>query len=248
MRLAVAGGTGVVGQHVVAAAEAAGHETVTLSRRTGTDLLTGDGLAAALDGSHALIDVANTPTLNRSKAVSFFEITTQNMLAAERAAGVGHHVALSIVGIDRVPSGYYEGKRRQEALVAAGDVPWSILRATQFHEFPGQLLARLKSPIVLAPRMRSATVSAREVAEHLVALATAEPHGRAPDLSGPEVHEMPDLMQLVLAAQGRRRPMLAVRIPGKAGKAMATGGLLPTEPGSIGKQTFADWLKNAQHA
>src|SRR4051812_13460948 len=121
MRLAVAGGTGVVGQHVVAVAQAAGHEVVTLSRRTGTDLLTGTGLASALDGSQALIDVANTPTLNRAKAVSFFEVTTRNMLAAEREAGVGQHVALSIVGIDRVPSGYYEGKRRQEALVAASD-------------------------------------------------------------------------------------------------------------------------------
>lgn len=248
MRLAVAGGTGVVGQHVVAVAQAAGHEVVILSRRTGTDLLSGVGLAAALDGSHALIDVANTPTLNRGKAVSFFEVTTGNMLAAEREAGVGQHVALSIVGIDRVSSGYYEGKRRQEALVEAGDVPWSILRATQFHEFPGQLLARLKGPIVLAPRMRSATVAAREVAEHLVDLATGAPRGRAPDLSGPEVHEMPDLMRQVLASQGRRKPMIRVRLPGAAGRAMATGGLLPVEPGSVGKQTFAEWLENAHSA
>ena len=244
----MAGGTGVVGQHVVAVAEAAGHQAVVLSRRTGTDLLAGVGLAAALEGSHAVIDVANTPTLNRAKAVRFFEDTTRNLLAAEHEAGVGQHVALSIVGIDRVPSGYYEGKRRQEALVAAGDVPWSILRATQFHEFPGQLLARLKGPVVFAPRMRSATVAAREVAEHLVALATGEARGRVPDLSGPEVHEMPDLMRRVLAAQSRRRPVVAVRLPGKAGKAMATGGLLPSEPGSVGTQTFAEWLEDAPHA
>jgi uncharacterized protein YbjT (DUF2867 family) len=127
-------------------------------------------------------------------------------------------------------------------------VPWSVLRATQFHEFPGQLLARLKGPVVFAPRMRSATVAAREVAEHLVAIATSPPTGRAAELSGPEVHEMPDLMRMVLAARGRRRLMIPMRLPGAAGKAMAAGGLLPIEPGSVGKQTFAEWLLDARPA
>lgn len=195
MRIAVAGGTGVVGRHVVAAAEARGDEVVVLSRSTGTDLLDGTGLAEALAGVAAVVDVANVNSMARKASVAFFETVTQHLLAAEAAAGVRHHVALSIVGVDRIPFGYYQGKLAQEKAVAAGAVPWSVLRATQFHEFPGQLLDRVPGPVVPTPRMRSATIAAAEVGAHLVELAAGEPVGMAPELAGPEEHEMVDLVR-----------------------------------------------------
>ena len=242
MRVAVAGGTGLIGRMVVAAVRAQGHEPVVLSRARGTDLLLGDGLAGALTDTEAIIDVANSGSTRARAAREFFETTTTNLLAAGSAVGVKHHLALSIVGVDRVPWGYYRAKARQEELVAASSVPWTLLRATQFHEFPVQLLARTPGPVVPVPRMRSATVAAREVAARLVELVVAGPQGRAPDMSGPEIHAMPDLARRVLQADGRHATVVPVRVPGAAGKAMAGDGLLPLGAGTVGVQTFEEWL------
>ena len=248
MRIAVAGGTGAVGQHVVAAAAAAGHEPVVLARSRGVDLTTGRGLSAALTGAAALIDVSNVATASRRRSVAFFTAATRHLLAAAQEAGVGHYVALSIVGIDRVDFGYYEGKRAQEELVLSGALPASVLRATQFHEFAGQVLARIGGPVALVPRMRTQPVAAAEVATALVALATGPAVERAPELAGPEVHDMVDLARQVVRAAGRRRPVVPVRLPGAAGRAMAGGDLLPTQPGPRGTQTFSSWLAALPHA
>ena len=170
-RLAVAGGTGLTGRLVTDAARAAGWEPVVLARSTGVDLMTGAGLEAALSGVDAVIDVINVATQRRRTAVEFFGTATTTLLRAEERAGVRHHVTLSIVGIDRVDTGYYAGKLRQEEVVARGEVPWTILRSTQFHEFAGMLLDLLPGPVAVVPNLLSQPVAAREVARHLVALA-----------------------------------------------------------------------------
>ena len=184
MKIAVAGGTGVTGRHVTESVRAAGHTAVVLSRSAGVDLLEGHGLADALRGVSAVIDVTNTTTTRRARSVAFFGTVTRNLLAAEQQAGTGHHVALSIIGTDRVDFGYYLGKRRQEELVLAGPVPGSVLRTTQFHEFAGQLLDRVRGPVALAPQMLSQPVAAAEAAAALVGLALAGPAGLAPELAG----------------------------------------------------------------
>ena len=241
MQIAVAGGTGWIGRLVVEVARAEGHQAVVLARSTGVDLLSGHGLDEALAGSTAVIDVSNVITTSRKTAIEFFGTATKNLLAAGGQAGVTRHVALSIVGVDRVDLGYYAGKRHQEELVLAGPVAGSVLRATQFHEFAAQMLQR-GGPFALAPRMRSQPIAAREVAEALVALAGQQASGPAPDLAGPEVQEMPDLVRRLLRARGSRRVVLPVPVPGAAGRAMAGGGLLPTGPGPRGRQTFDAWL------
>lgn len=242
MRIAVAGGTGTVGRHVVAAVEAAGHEPVVLARSRGVDLTTGDGLDAALQEVAAVVDVTNVTTLSRVTAERFFVTAAKNLLLAERRAGVRHHVLLSIVGVDRSPLGYYRAKLRQEEVVLSGPVPATVLRATQFHEFVDQTLARVPGPVAVVPRMLMQPVAAAEVATHLVDLAEGEPRARTADLAGPQMLQLPDLAQEVSAARGLRRPVVPVRLPGGAGRAMVDGSLLPTEDGPRGEVRFADWL------
>ncbi len=242
MKIAVAGGTGVAGRLVVAAARGAGHTPVVLARSTGVDVSTGTGLEPALAGVSVVIDVSNVTTLSGRKAIAFFEAATRNLLAAGARAGVGHHVALSIVGCDRVDLGYYRGKRRQEELVLAGRVPGSVLRATQFHEIAGQLLQRGRGPFVLIPRSISQPIAAREVAAALVELAAAGPAGLAPELAGPERIALPDMVRRLIRARGGHRVVVPVRLPGAVGTALRTGGLLPTGTGPRGRQTYDQWL------
>jgi uncharacterized protein YbjT (DUF2867 family) len=135
MRIAVAGGTGTVGRHVVAVARERGHHVVGISRAEGVDLVNGRGLYQALQGAETVIDVSGIQTVSTKKAVDFFTNATQNLLAAEKQAGVKHHIALSIVGIDKANSGLYAGKLVQEDEVRHGGIPWTLLRSTQFHEF-----------------------------------------------------------------------------------------------------------------
>ena len=243
MRIAVAGGTGVVGRHVVDVARQRGHEVVVLARSEGVDLMRADGLAEVLTGVDAVVDVTSVRSQKRAVAEAFFGGVTRNLLAAERAAGVGHHIALSIVGIDDVPSGYYQGKLVQERLVAEDTVPWSILRATQFHEFAAQVLhfARV-GPFSLVPRMLSQPVAAAEVAEALVGIAESGPANRAPDLAGPERLQMVDMSRRVSKARGLGRRVVPVRLPGRMGKQLRSGALTPATEGPRGRLTFEEWL------
>ena len=184
MRIAVAGGTGVVGRHVVDIAVDQGHEVVTLARSAGVDLVTGAGLAARLDGVDVVIDVTGTREQKRAAAEDFFGGVTARLLSAEVDADVRHHVTLSIVGVDDVDTGYYAGKRRQEQVVTSGPVPWTLLRATQFHEFAEQALGFVRlGPVSLVPKMRTQPIAAQEVAQALVARALGAPAGRAADLA-----------------------------------------------------------------
>lgn len=242
MRVAVAGGTGTVGRYVAEELALAGHEPVVLARSRGVDLTTGAGLDAALTGVEAVVDVSNVTTMNGRAAVSYFDRAGRTLLDAGERAGVRHHVALSIVGIDRVGLGYYRGKLRQEELVRGGRIPWTVLRATQFHEFARQTLDRSPKPLALVPRMRTQPVAAREVAQHLVRLALGPARGMAPELAGPRVEQLVDLVGRLLRARNRRRLLLPLRMPGATGAAMTGDGLLPAGPGPRGTQTFDAWL------
>lgn len=244
MRIAVAGGTGVVGRHVVGVARGRGHDVAVLARSEGVDLTTGEGLVGRLAGADAVVDVTGVATQGRATAEAFFGGVSERLLAAEDEAGVGHHVVLSIVGIDDVDTGYYAGKRRQEEVVAAGAVPWTVLRATQFHEFAEQALGFVRvGPFSLVPRMLSQPVAAVEVAAALVDRAESGPVGRAPDLAGPERLQMVDLARRVSSARGLGRRVVPVRMPRAAGRAMRSGALTPSSDGPRGTITFEAWLR-----
>lgn len=243
-RIAVLGGTGVAGRLTVDALRRDGHDAVVLARSTGVDVTTGSGLREALEGAFAVIDTTSVATLRAGRAVSFFEAAARNLVAAASDAGVRHVVALSIVGIDRVRNGYYQGKLRQEEVLAGSPVPVSVVRATQFHEFAGQYLDRTRGPVVVLPRWQVQPVAAREVAQLLARVAAGDPVGRL-ELAGPQVERMADLVRRTAAVRGERRRVVEIPLPGSAGRAMARGGGLPHGDHERGEQTFAEWLGRA---
>jgi uncharacterized protein YbjT (DUF2867 family) len=245
MRIAVAGGTGTVGRHVVAALRAHGQEPVVLARADGVDVRSGSGLEAALAGVEAVVDALSVTTLAEDESIDFFTTTTRRLLDAARRAGVRHHVALSIVGVDRAPHGYYAGKLAQERLVEAADLPWTILRTTQFHEFAAQMLDRAKvGPLHIAPRMRTQPVAAREVGEHLAVLAGGDPAGRTADLAGPREESLVRMVREYARTTGRRGWIPAVPLPGPFGRAQRDGSLLPDGSATRVGPTFEEWLRS----
>lgn len=252
MKVAIAGGTGVVGRLTTEAVRSNGDEPVVLSRSSGADLVTGEGLDEALAGADAVIDVTNVNAVRAKPSIAFFEATARNLMAAAERTGVRHIVALSIIGIDRVPFGYYQGKLRQEEVLRDSPVPASILRAAQFHEFPGQYLARSGGRFVIVPAFRTQPVAAREVGDALARLAVGAPVAMS-QLAGPREEVLADMVRQVLRAQagkerGGRRRVIEVRVPGAGGRAFAKGACLPDSSAARGTQTFGEWLAEAQAA
>ena len=244
MRIAIAGGTGLLGGLVVDEATARGHHGVVLARSHGVDLTTGAGLDEALHGVEAVIDVTNIATLKAEASTAFFEAVTRPLLTGEEMAGIRRHVALSIVGVDRAPFDYYAGKRAQERPIEASTVPWAILRATQFHEFAGQIHATAAvGPVHLAPRMPTQPIAAREVASRLVDLAESPARGGYVEVAGPPEESLVDMVRRWARATGHRGPIPAVPLPGRLGRAQREGTLLPGDAAEIGEETFTDWLR-----
>lgn len=247
MKIAVAGATGTAGTHIVAAVEAAGHEAVPLTRGTGVDLTTGAGLGAAVAGADAVIDAANITTLSGDTAVAFFTAATGNLAAAAQTAGVRHYVLLSIVGIDRNPHEYYAGKVAQERTLTESGMPATIVRATQFHEFAGQIAARAKfGPVQLAPTARTQPVAASEVGAHLARIAAGDP-GPLIELAGPREEQLADMVRRYARSHGARGWIPAIAVPGKQMKGMRRGLNLPGPGAILGTQTFDEWLAADAH-
>lgn len=243
MRIAIAGATGTVGAHVVEVARARGHDVVALSRAEGVDLLDAAAVVRALDGADAVIDASGIQTTSGRASRAFFGASTTNLLKAGVAAGVGHLVSLSIVNVDRAPSGYYAGKALQESLVTRGPLPYTILPATQFHEFAAQIYDRGRiGPVHAVPIMRTRPIAAVEVAERLVELAESDAQGRVRDLAGPREERLIDLVRSFASATARRGPIVSVPLPGAMGAAMRSGALLPAPGAQLGTLTFAEWL------
>ncbi|MFI5937688.1 SDR family oxidoreductase [Actinoplanes sp. NPDC051494] len=247
MKIVVIGGTGLIGSKLVHLLGRAGHEVVAASPDTGVDTLTGHGLAEVLTGARVVVDVSNSPSFADADVLDFFRTSTGNLLAAEKVAGVAHHVALSVVGADRLPdSGYLRAKVAQEALIEQGGVPWTILRATQFFEFLRAIAASATDgdTIRLTPRLFQ-PVAADEVASTLAELATGTPSGAVAELGGPETFPMATLVERYLAAAGGDEParkVIADPATGYFGAVLDDTSLV-TGPGArIGAIGFPDWL------
>jgi uncharacterized protein YbjT (DUF2867 family) len=246
VKIAVAGGTGTVGRYVVKAAGRAGHDVAVLSRSTGVDLLSGVGLQKALANVEVIIDTINTPSTSRAKAAAFFTEATRRLQTAGAAQDVDRLVTLSIVGLERGRSyGYYAAKLEHEAAARSGPLPVSIVRATQFHEFPAQILARTQmGPFAVVPRMKIQPIAARTVGEALVDVATNPTGARILEVAGPEAADLVDLVRTLIAHWGPRVVVIPLHVPGAAGKAMRLGAMVPTPDVAITRPSFSQWLNS----
>ncbi|MFI6576099.1 SDR family oxidoreductase [Nocardiopsis sp. NPDC050513] len=243
MRIAVAGATGHIGSLTATALKRDGHEVVGLSRSLGVDLLAEDGLDRTLVGVDAVVDATNTTLNDRSRAVDYLGAVTRNLLAAEERAGVRHHVLLSIVGIHRVEGNpHYAAKREQERLVAGGAVPWTIVPATQFHDFAAMVAGWTEQDGVAAlPPLLVQPVAPADVADVLAEVAAGQPRERHPDLAGPAPQDLVDMARRTHRARGREVTLVPTW-SGLFGTEMAGNVLLPGEDARIAPTTFEAWL------
>jgi uncharacterized protein YbjT (DUF2867 family) len=245
MKIIVIGGTGLIGTKVVKNLRDKSHEVVAASPSKGINSITGEGLAAALVGAKVVVDVANAPSWEDKAVLEFFETSGRNLLAAEAAAGVGHHVALSVVGTDHLlASGYFRAKLAQENLIKASPIPYTIVRATQFFEFVGGI-AQLatEGQTVRLPPVLMQPVAADDVAAVMADVALAKPLNGMFDLAGPEPIRQDDLVRQFLNATGDARTVVTDPKVLYYGIAVNDQSLTPGDNPRLGPTRFADWLR-----
>jgi len=246
MKIVVIGGTGLIGSKVVASLGNRGHDAFAAAPSTGVDTLTGQGLAKALDGADVVVDVSNSPTLDGDTAMNFFETAGRNIAAAEQAAGVGHHVALSVVGTERLQqSRYFQAKLAQEQLIAASPIPWTLVRATQFFEFLRGIagFSRDGGAVRLPPRCFQ-PMAAQDVAAAIADAALAPPTNAMREVAGPEAFRLDELVARVLAFDGDGRQVVADPAMPYFGIDIDDRSLMPGPDARLGATSFAWWLAN----
>jgi uncharacterized protein YbjT (DUF2867 family) len=245
MKIVVIGGSGLIGKKLILLLRKRGHEAVPASPSSGVNTLTGKGLAEALKGTQVVVDVSNSPSFEDKAVLQFFETSTRNILAAEAAAGVGHHVALSVVGADRLPdSGYMRAKVAQERLIKGGKVPYTIVRATQFFEFVGAIAGSgADGGAVRVPDAPMQPVAADDVAAALADVAVGPPAKATLELAGPEAQSIAAFVRRALAAVGDTRTVVAAPQARYFGAALDARGLTPDGANPrIGPTRFEGWL------
>lgn len=250
MKVVVIGGTGLIGSKVVSNLRAAGHEAIAASPQSGVNAVTGEGLADALAGARVVVDVSNAPSWADADVLAFFETSTRNLLAAEAKAGVAHHVALSVVGADRVPeSGYLRAKVAQEKLIRDGNVPWSIVRATQFFEFLGRVAneAAQNGSVHLTPA-KVQPIAATDVAAAVTEAALGEPTMAITEVAGPERVGLNEIVARYLSRIGDKRTVVADPAVRYFGATLDDRSLTPDEGAHIGAIGFAEWMRDQPQA
>ncbi|MFI6325581.1 SDR family oxidoreductase [Nonomuraea sp. NPDC050556] len=244
MKIAVAGATGRVGRHVVDILDAKGHDAVPMSRAGGVNVVTGEGLPAALAGVECVIDVSSTPSQDQQEATEFFTAAARNLHEAGVEAGVRRMVVVSIIGAEKFSTGYSAAKAVHERAVLEGPLPVRVLRAAQFHELVEQLVQwGTRGEVSYVPNMRTQIIAARTVAEALVDLAIEPDDAVISEIAGPRVESMVDLATSLVARRG-----YAVRVEGVSDPAeplFENGGLLPGPDAVLAGPTFDEWLNTA---
>ena len=243
MKIGVIGGTGLIGSKVVSALGEHGHEAVAASPNTGVNTLTGEGLADVLAGASAVVDVANSPSFEDAAVLDFFETSTGNLLAAEAAAGVGHHVGLSIVGTDRPPErGYFRAKLAQENLIQKSQVPYSIVHATQFFEFTRAIAddATRDNAVHMAPVLYQ-PMAGDDVARQVAAAAMGAPLNGRVEIAGPERFRMDEFFRDALAAWDDPREVVTDPHALYFGAEVEERSLVPLGDAVLGTVRYRDW-------
>ena len=246
MKIVVIGGHGRIGSKIVAKLGEHGHEAVAADPSTGVNTLTGEGLAEAFAGTDVVIDVANSPSFADDDVMEFFTTSTRNILAAEQAAGIGHHVALSIVGSERLPdSGYLRAKVAQEKLITGSSIPYSIVRATQFFEFVGRIADEAtEGDTVRLPPVLFQPMAADDVAAAVGRVAVAEPLNGVVEVGGPEAFRFDELVRHALTARQDPRTVVADPAAPYFGAVLSERSIVPDEGARLAATSFDDWLRD----
>ncbi len=249
MKIVVIGGTGLIGSNVVAKLAARGHEVVPASPDTGVNTLTGEGLGDALADADVVVDVSNSPSFEDAAVLEFFERSTRNLLEAEAAAGVGHHVALSVVGSERLPeSGYMRAKVAQEKLISSSSIPFSIVHATQFFEFARRIAdAATEGDTVRVPSALIQPMAAVDVAAEVCRVALAAPLNDTVEVGGPEALRFEDFVRERLRADGDARVVVADPAARYFGAELHERSLVPDEGARLASTRFDVWLGQQTH-
>lgn len=247
MKIAVFGGNGLIGTRLVKNLREDGHDVMAASRATGVDAVTGEGLAAAIAGAQVVVDVMNAPSWEDKAVLEFFEATGRNILAAEATGGVGHHVALSVVGTDRLlASGYFRAKMAQENLIKASKVPYTIVRATQFFEFVGGIAQEATNgDAVRVPAALMQPIAADDVASLLAKIAVEKPLNAVVEIAGPEPIRMDQLVQRFLTATSDPRKVTIDPQARYFGLEVNDQSLTPGPNPRLGPTRFKDWLSRS---
>ncbi len=249
MKIVAIGGTGLIGSKTVAILRQGGHEVVAGSPKSGINAITGEGLKEALGGTQVVIDLANSPSFEDKAVLEFFETSGRNLLAAEAAAGVRHHVALSIVAIDRTDNGYFRAKLVQEKLIKGSGIPYTIVRSTQFLEFLGGIAASsADGNIVRLPPILFQPIAADDVAAIVADVALAAPRNGIVEIAGPERAPFNEIVARYLKAIGDLRQV--VSDPGARywGGRVVEDSLVPLGEARLGRIGFDEWLRHSQAA
>jgi uncharacterized protein YbjT (DUF2867 family)/nitrite reductase/ring-hydroxylating ferredoxin subunit len=244
MKIVVVGGAGLIGSTLVAMLLRDGHDVVAASRRSGVDVVSGEGLAAALTGGSVVVDVTNAPSFEDAAVMKFFKTSTHNLLTAEATAGVTHHVALSVVGADRLlHSGYLRAKFAQEKLIKESSIPYSIIQATQFFEFlRGIADAATHGTAVRLPPVLIQPIAADDVARAVARIATGAPLNGTREIGGPEPFYLDGLVQRVLGAHNDLREVIGDPHARYFGTELGERSLVPGEEAELGEIRFDQWL------
>ena len=244
MRIVVVGGSGLIGSKLVTRLLSDGHDVVAASRRSGVDVVSGDGLAEALKGASVVVDVTNAPSFDDAAVMKFFRTSTHNLLTAEAAAGVTHHVALSVVGTERLlRSGYVRAKFAQEQLIKESSIPYSIVQATQFFEFlQGIADAATHGNAVRLPPVLIQPIAADDVARAVARIATGAPLNGTVEIGGPEPFYLDGSIQRVLGAQNDSREVIADPHAPYFGAELSKRSLVPGDEAELGEIRFDEWI------
>lgn len=246
MKIVVIGGTGLIGSKVVSKLTERGHQAVAAAPNTGVNTLTGEGLAEALDGAQVVVDLANSPSFEDRAAIDFFKTAGRNIAEAEKAAGVGHHIALSVVGTEKLQeSGYFRAKWAQEELIRGSGIPYTLLHATQFMEFlRGIAQSAIVDGAVHVSHAYIQPMAADDVADAVAAAALAEPANRTIEIGGPEKFHLDEIIAKVLAFDGDPHPVVTDPEARYFSVKLEADSLIPGPDARLGATRFDWWLQN----
>jgi uncharacterized protein YbjT (DUF2867 family) len=247
MKIVVIGGTGLIGSKVVSKLDDRGYEAVAASPNSGVNTLTGEGLAEVLEGASVVVDVSNSPSFEDAAVMEFFTTSTRNMLEYEAAAGVGHHVALSVVGCDRLPeSGYLRAKVAQEKLIKESSIPYSIVRATQFFEFLKRIAdTATEGNTIRLPAVGFQPMAADDVAQIVAKTAVGSPLNGTVEVGGPERFRFDEMIRMGLNAGNDPREVVIDPHARYFGTELGERSLVPDDGALLGETRFEDWLKGS---